>query len=195
MSSKKKYKRKKLLSYGILGAVVIILIILSGVVGYRHLSHQREKNMVSNFANKANISIGKVHQTATRNGITEWRLSAASMNYFAERNHSLFQDLSVTFYLKDRSEICLTANQGILKTGSKNMNVSGNVVVGNGSYQLKTEKLYYNHKERSITTQVPVKLTGGSIDLTADSMSLDLNTKLTVLQGNVKATLSDKIEL
>lgn len=196
MSTIKKNKRKKLVPYGILGALVIILIVLAGVIGYRHFSHQKkEKNIVSYFESKANISIGKVHQTATRNGITEWSLDAASMNYFAEKRQSLFQDLSVTFYLKDRTEIYLTANKGVLKTGSKNMRVSGNVVVENGNYQLKTEKLYYDHKQRIITAQVPVKITGNSIDLAADSMSLDLNTTLTVFQGNVKGTLSEKIEL
>lgn len=196
MPSTKKNRHRKLTLYGISGVLVIILLILTGVIGYRYFSHQKkEKNIVSNVENKANISIGKVHQTATRNGITEWRLDAASMNYFAEDRQSLFQDLSVTFYLNDRSEIYLTANKGVLKTDSKNMTVSGNVVVENENYQLKTKELYYNHNKRMITTQDPVYITGGSIDLAADSMSLDLNTKLTVFKGNVKGILSEKIEL
>jgi len=180
----------------ILGTLIIILIIVGGVVGYRYLSHHKiEKNIVSNFENKAQISIGKVHHTAIRNGITQWRLDAASMNYFAEKKQSLFQDLSVTFYLKDSTKIYLTANQGVLKTESNDMKVKGNVVVDNGIYQLKTEKLHYYHDKHTITSQVPVKITGDSIDLAADSMFLDLNTKSTVLQGHVKGILSDKIEL
>lgn len=183
-------------SYRILGVLIIILIIAGGVVGYPYLSHhKKEKNIVSNFENKAQISIGKIHHTAIRNGITEWSLDAASMNYFAEKKQSLFQDLSVTFFLKDRSEIYLTANQGVLKTGSNDMKVIGNVVVDNGMYQLKTEKLHYHHDKHIITSQVPVKIIGDSLDLAADSMFLDLNTKSTVLQGHVKGILSDKIEL
>lgn len=183
-------------SYRISGALIIILIIVGGVVGYRYLSHhKKDKNIVSTFENKAQISIGKVHHTAIRNGITEWRLDASSMNYFAEKKQSLFQNLSITFYLKDRTEIYLTANQGILKTGSNDMKVIGNVVVDNGIYQLKTEKLHYHHDKHIITSQVPVKIIGNSLDLAADSMFLDLNTKSTVLQGHVKGILSDKIEL
>ena len=196
MSSTKKNKRRKFVPFGVAATLIIVLVALLGFIGYRYFSfQQQENNVVSTVENKGNISIGKVHQTSTRNGIVEWQLDAASMNYFAEKGQSMFRDLFITFYLKDRSEINLTADKGILKTASKNMRVSGNVVVVNKNYQLKTEKLNYNHGKRIIFAQVPVKITGDSIDLTAESMSLDLKTKLTVLEGNVKGTLSEKIIL
>ena len=132
MSSLKKNKRKQFVPFSLAAALTILLITLTGILGYRHFSDQnKEKDIVSNVENNANISIGKVHQTSTRNGIVEWRLDASSMNYFAEKSQSLFQDLAVTFYLKDRTEIYLTADKGILKTVSKNMIVSGHVVVKN----------------------------------------------------------------
>jgi LPS export ABC transporter protein LptC len=191
-----KNKRRPLATFGIAAALTIALVGVTGIIGYRHFfSQKKTENIDSKAVNKANISIGKVHQTSTRDGIVEWRLDAASMNYFAEKNQSVFQDLFVTFYLKDRTEIYLTADQGVLKTASKNMRVRGNVVVKNKDYQLETETLDYNHGKRIITTKVPVKITGDSIGLTADSMSLDLKTKLTVLQGNVKGTLSEKFIL
>ncbi|UCD33525.1 MAG: LPS export ABC transporter periplasmic protein LptC [Desulfobacterales bacterium] len=183
-------------SYRITVVLFIILIIVGGSVGYRYLSpNKKEKNIVSNFEDKALISIGKVHHTATRNGITEWRLDAASMNFFAEKKQSLFQDLSVTFYLKDRTEVYLTADQGVLKTGSNDMSVRGNVVVDNGFYQLKTENLHYYHDKHIITSKAPVKITGDSLFLAADAMFLDLNTTATVFQGHVKGILSDNFGL
>lgn len=184
------------MTFGFAATLIIVLVAFTGVIGYRHFSSQEKaKKIVSGAANNANISIGKVHQTSTRNGIVEWRLDAASMNYFAEKSQSLFQDLFVTFYLKDRTEINLTADEGVLKTASKNMRVSGHVVVKNKNYQLETEKLDYNHSKRIISARVPVKIIGDSFALTADSMSLDLKTKLTVLEGNVKGTLSEKFIL
>jgi LPS export ABC transporter protein LptC len=196
MPRKKTNRRKMVVLMGLSLALAIFLIILAGSIGYRHkLPKNTDQGVVSNIAEKASVAIGKVHQTSTRNGVTEWRLDAASMNYFAENKQSLLKDLAVTFYLKDNSEVYLTADKGILKTASKDMQVSGNVVVQHGIYRLETKKLYYNHSKRVITARLPVKITGGSIDVSADSMSLDLNTKLTVLQGNVKGILREKIML
>ena len=189
-------KRNKSKRYKFSTALVGIIAVLAAVVGYRHFFYQKqEKHIVSNFKSKANISIDKIHQTATRNGVTQWSLDAASMNYFAEKKQSFFQDLSVTFFLKDRSEVYLTADKGVLKTVTNDIGVSGNVIVENGDYRLKTEKLFYKHDKQLITSNVPVKITGDSLDLAADSMSLDLNTKMTVLKGNVKGILSEKIVL
>jgi len=89
----------------------------------------------------------------------------------------------------------LTGDEGLLKTNSKDIEVRGNVLVKNKDYHLKTEKLNYRHKERVIICNVPVKLTGNAFDLTADTMSIDLNNKKGVLKGRVKGTIHEKISL
>jgi len=194
MPSTKNNKLNKLKRLKILLVPVVILVTLTVFVGYRRFVHQKE-NMVSDFQDKANISIGNVHQTATRNGVTQWSLDAASMNYFAKEKQSIFKDLAVTFYLEDKSEIYLTANQGILKTGSSDMKVDGNVIVDNGDYRLKTDKLYYNHNKQIIFSKTPVKITGKSLNLAADSMFFNLNTKKAELEGNVNGIIGEKIAL
>lgn len=178
--------------------ISIIFITFCGIIAvfvkYRHVSDKKDK-LVLNIKNKANISLGKIHQTATRNGITEWRLDAASVDYTVKKNQAILQDLYVTFYLKDNTEIYLTANQGILKTDSNDIEVFGNVVVKNENYSLKTETLHYQHNGRIIYSKVPVVITGNSIDLVADSMSLNLNTNKTLLEGQVAGTIREKIIL
>jgi LPS export ABC transporter protein LptC len=171
-----------------LGAVFTVFVV------YRQVT-DKEDNLFADIQNKASISIGKVHQTATRNGIIEWSLDAASVDYIDKRNRAIFKDLSVTFYLKDKSEVYLTANQGNLKTDSNDIEVSGNVVVKNGTYRLNTENLHYKHKKRIIFSKVPVKITGNLFDLVADSMFLNLNTNKTLLKGKVEGTLNEKITI
>ena len=156
---------------------------------------EKEYNLAAAARCKSNISIAKAHQTATRNGVKEWSLDAASVDYMTKKNLAIFHDLSVTFYLKDKTEIYLTANQGIIKTDSSDMEVFGNVVVKNGSYMLKTENLHYKHNRRIIFSKVPVKITGDAFDLVADSVSLNLNTNKTIFEGKVEGTLSEKIAL
>ncbi len=176
----------------------VILIALGATIAV-FVSHRRvldkEENIVSGIQSKANISIGKAHQTATRNGIKEWSLNAASVNYIVKKNQAIFRNVSVTFYLKDKTEVYLTANKGILNTDSNNMELFGNVVVKNAKYRLKTENLHYKHNKRVIFSKVPVIITGAAFDFAADSMSLNLNTNNTMLGGKVEGTIDESVRL
>jgi LPS export ABC transporter protein LptC len=176
-----------------------VILVGLGVTLAVFISHRRilgkQKNIVSDIRNNANISIGKAHQTATRNGIKEWNLDAASVNYMVKKNQAIFQDLSITFYLKNKTEVSLTANKGILKIDSNDMEILGNVVVKNSIYRLKTENLSYRHNQRIIFSKVPVKVSGAAFNLVADSMSLNLNTNKTMFEGKVQGTLREIIRL
>jgi lipopolysaccharide export system protein LptC len=146
-------------------------------------------------SNTANISIGKAHQTATRNGIKEWSLDAASADYMTDKKQAVFKNLSVTFFLKDNTKVYITADRGLLKTDSNDMEISNNVVVKYTQFKLKCENLYYEHKEQIIFSNVPVNITGDSFQLVADAMSLNLNTNKTLLEGKVKGIFRGGIAL
>jgi LPS export ABC transporter protein LptC len=143
----------------------------------------------------ATMSIGKIHQTATRKGRKEWSLEASSGHYIDKTNQMLLKDLTVTFYLKDNSEVTLTADQGILKTDSNDIEVSGNVVLRNNEYKLRTENLNYLHDRRVLYSRAPVIISGSSADLAADSISFDLNSKKLILEGSVEATIAKDFAL
>ncbi|MBW2405743.1 MAG: LPS export ABC transporter periplasmic protein LptC [Deltaproteobacteria bacterium] len=164
-------------------------VIIIAFLQYRHVLEKND-TPVSTEQSQANISIGKAHQTATRNGRKEWSLEAASADYMNENNQAIFKDLSVTFYLKDETKVYITANQGILKTDSNDMEIYGNVVVKNEDYKLICENLHYKHDNRIIFSKVPVNITGNSFELVADSMSLNLNTNKAFFEGKVKGIFS-----
>ncbi len=186
---------KKTLKFFLISIIFITFGVVSAIfVGYRHISDKQDK-LVSNIQSKANISIGKAHQTATRNGITEWSLDAASVEYINNKNQAIFHDLSVKFFLKDKTNVYLKADRGILNTDSNDMKIFGNVAVDNGSYRLNCDNLYYKHKARIISSETPVNITGDRFDLVADSMSLDLNTNRSIFEGKVTGTLRERITL
>lgn len=190
---KNTYRKKLqffLISLIFLAFGVVLIIFLQ----YRHVLEKND--IIFSFGqNKANISIGKAHQTATRNGRKEWSLDAASADYMDKDSQAIFKDLSMTFYLKDETMVYITANQGILKTDSNDMEIYGNVVVKNKEYQLRCENLYYKHDKRIIFSKVPVNITGDSFELVADSMSLNLNTNKALFEGKVKGTFSERFAL
>jgi LPS export ABC transporter protein LptC len=186
------HKKLKLI---LLSVIVSALGITLAVFITHRNSLDKKGHVVSNIRNKANISIGKAHQTAIKNGIKEWNLEASSVNYMGDNNQAIFQDLFITFYLKDKSEVYLTANKGILNIDSNDMEIFGNVVVKSATYRLKTENLFYRHNRRIIFSKVPVTVTGDALELAADSMSLNLNTNKTMFEGKVQGTLREVIKL
>ncbi|MEJ2656249.1 MAG: LPS export ABC transporter periplasmic protein LptC [Desulfobacterales bacterium] len=146
-------------------------------------------------SSQANISIGKAHQTATRNGIKEWSLDAASADYMNDKKQAVFKDLSVTFFLKNKTRVYITADRGILKTDSNDMEIYDNVVVKYTQYKLRCDNLYYENKKRIIFSKAPVNITGDAFQLVADAMSYNLNTNRTLLEGKVKGTFRGGIAL
>lgn len=179
--------------------LISIILLAFGVILTVFLNYRNglEINDVSGTigSDKANISIGKAHQTATRNGIKEWSLDAASADYMTDKKQAVFKDLSVTFFLKDNTKVFVTADRGLLKTDSNDMEISKHVVVKYTQFKLKCENLYYEHKKQIIFSNVPVNITGDSFQLVADAMSLNLNTNKTLLEGKVKGTFRGGITL
>mgnify|MGYP000140010194 CR=1 FL=1 len=186
------YHRFSKLKILILVAAVFVLAVLVAVyAGYRLLENAPEK-LIASIAEDAKLSLGKIQQTATRDGKTEWRLDAASARYLEAENQVQLNDLIVTFYMESGQEVQLSASDGLLNTESNDIEVSGDVHIKNEDYTLNTATLHYRHDQRIIFSSAPVVIKrkiGGH--LTADALKLDLNTNLLMLEGNVKGEFKE----
>jgi LPS export ABC transporter protein LptC len=180
-------------------ALVLFILSMIGVVtvvyiNYRKLINNPEK-LIADFKPGVDMTIDDIHQTATRNGKKEWQLDAASAHYFDAEKKVRLDNLGMTFFLEGQQEIHLTADSGTLETESQNVSVRGRVELKNDDAHLKAEALHYQHKKRFIYSESPVKITGEAFQLSADSMTLDIEKRRTVLKGNVQGTFSDDFAL
>ena len=166
-----------------IGTVVAIFI------GYRQISSAPEM-LVSSIKDGANLSLGKIRQTATRDGRTEWSLEAGSAHYIEDKNKAVLKDLSITYFLENNQKVYLNADSGILNTGTNDIEFSGNVIIRNKDYLMKTEQLYYKHKRRLIFSDVPVNISGEVAEISANSLTFELATNKIVLSGDVTTSLS-----
>jgi LPS export ABC transporter protein LptC len=104
----------------------------------------------------------------------------------------LLADLTVTFFTDEGEDVQLSASEGLLDTESNDIQVSGDVKVANEEYVLTTTGLLYRHATRIISSAAPVLIqrkAGGK--LSADSMSLDLNSRLVTMEGNVTGVFDE----
>jgi LPS export ABC transporter protein LptC len=189
------YKKPKKIKIFLLATILITLGGVIGIyIGFRQ-DPQIAESVPESIEPDATLSIGKIHQTATRKGKKEWSLEASSAHYIDKTSQMVLKDLSVIFFLKDNSEVTLTADRGILKTESKDIAVSGNVVLNNKEYKLLTEKLNYTHARRVLYSSAPVIISGTSAQLAADSISFDLNSNKITMEGSVEATIAKNFKL
>lgn len=190
-----KNKNSKKLKLFLVAIILITLGIIAAVfIGYRHILNQ-EVDLIAAAATKSNIAMEKFHHTATRDGRKEWIIDARTVRVISAQNQAVFQDPAVTFFLKDNTKVYLTAKHGILSTDSNDIEVSGNVVVKNEKYRLKTEILNYEHSKRILFSKVPVQIVSASSQLAADSMTHDLNLNETVFKGHINGIFVENIIL
>ena len=145
--------------------------------------------MLDSIKEGANLSLGKIRQTATRDGKKEWSLQADSANYMEAENKVNLKKLAVIYFLEDNREIYLEADQGILQTDTNDIEFSGNVVIRNDEFQLKTAHLNYDHAQRIIICDQSIRIWGQGGELKAESANYDLNADKIFLKGNVVATV------
>lgn len=176
-----------------------IIIISSGIIIAVFLEYHdimdKTAGLKSTIQNAAKMSLGKVHHTATRDGVIEWSLDASSVRLLDKKKQLILNDISIIFYMKAGKEAYLTAAKGFLYTDSNDIEVFGDILVKNNDYVLKTEKLNYEHNRRILFSNVPVEISSDSKQLTADSFFFDLNTKKTGLEGNVRGVFIENIKL
>ena len=181
--------------------IVLVLVIFSiiGVltvmyINYRRLLENPEK-LISAIKPGVDMTIGDIHQTATRDGKKEWQLDATSAQYIDSEKKVRLDNIDMLFFLKSQQQVHLTAKMGILETESQNVSVNGRVKLESEDAQLNTEVLHYRHKNRFIFSESPVTITGDAFELSAESMTLDLEKGRAVLKGNVQGTFYDDIAL
>jgi LPS export ABC transporter protein LptC len=173
--------------------LLVILIAIGTIVaifiGYRQVSEAPEA-LLSSLQDGADLSLGKIRQTAIREGRKEWSLEAGSADYIENEKKAVLKKVFITYYLKDKREVYLNADQGILNTATNDIEFSGHVVVRNESYRLTTDRLNYRHNERLIFSNEPVHISGSDAEITANSLKYDLKNDQILLSGNVSTLFS-----
>lgn len=180
----------------VLALVIVITIglLIALFIGYRWLRTDPQR-LVSTIQQQASMSIGKVHQVSTRNGVREWVLDAESAQVVDEARKLMLEGVSVVYYLSNGDQVTLKADHGNLRTDSSDIEVYDNVVVTYQSYKLETQKLMYVHETRLITCPTQVVLTAETSVLTADTMTFDLNQNRSAFEGNVEVIFHEHIRM
>ena len=175
-------------------AVLALAATVTVFIGYRRVARNPEV-LLDLVQKEADMQLNKIRQTATKNGIREWRLEAESATLLEKRKTVLLAKPDVAFFMDDGDNVHLTADQGTIYTDSSRMHVSGQVSATTSRYRFQTETLDYDPATRELRADTPVTLSGQSITLRADSMAMNMKTNITRFEGNVEGTISEDLQL
>ena len=167
--------------------ILVFVAIVAVFINYRYFGAVGEFLPFSE--GKPTLSLDKVRHVATKDGVKQWSLKAAVVNYYQGKNRAVFEDLTVLLFSEENDETTLTARTGELDTETNDITATGDVEVVNGAYVLKSEELHYNDKNRVVRSFVPVEIINEGSVLTADKMESNLDSGITIFEGNVKGTL------
>jgi LPS export ABC transporter protein LptC len=176
-----------------LALIVMLVISLGAVSWYFFLFRQSPYPTTSEPqpSTKAVMALSKVRQTATKDGVVQWKLEAESAEMEAETGRMVLTSPQVNFFLEDGGQVHLTAQRGILYTRGNNMEVQGNVHLRSDRYTLVTEALTYDNESHLITTTKEVQISGKTIQLHAAAMTYDLKANQARFAGPVKGILHE----
>ncbi|HSL61816.1 MAG TPA: LPS export ABC transporter periplasmic protein LptC [Desulfotignum sp.] len=144
---------------------------------------------------EAALKLNLMKQVSKRNGVTEWELEAATATLIKDQEQAVLTDVRVIFYTDENDRVYLTSDQGVLNTRTHDIVFSGSVVVRHQAYTLKTDKLHYEKKPHIIPSETRVWLESNDSTMEADTMETRLKENKVFLQGHVKGTFSEDINL
>ena len=178
--------------------LTVVVLALTGTVvifvGYRRVT-ENPHILLSQIQKEADMQLNKIRQTATKNGIREWRMEAESATLLKEKQTMLLVKPNVEVFMKDGDNVHLTADEGIIYTDSNRLAVSGNVVATNRLYQFRTESIDYDPATRELRADNPVTVSSDTVTLKANTMAMNLETSVTCFEGDVEGTISEDLRL
>lgn len=177
-----------LLAAAVLAATVVIFI------GYRRASQDPE-TLLAVVQKEADMQLNRIRQTAVKNGIREWRMEAESATLVEKEKTMLLGRPDVEFFMQDGDNVHLTADQGTITTDSSHIAVSGGVSANTSRYRLQTDRLSYDPEKRELVADAPVTVSGDAFTLSADTMTIDLESNITRFEGGVEGIISEDFQL
>ncbi len=180
--------------------ILLSIVLIGGIVLARLWANLRERRASEAVEKVPKVSTGgadmrleKVRFMEDKHGQKTWELEAKSVHQYEGQNIMVLEDIKLTFYTKEGRIFYLTSKQGKVYQDSKNVDLTGNVVLtSSDGYELKTQSASYRHGEKIVSTPDPVEIEGEQIRMTGKGMVVNVEAKTFKILSQVKTQLRGK---
>jgi LPS export ABC transporter protein LptC len=167
-------------------AIMLSILLIGGIVLVSLWVNLVERNKAAEEADKvptistegADQRLEKIRLVEEKHGQKTWELEAKAIHHYQSENILLLEDVKVVYYAKDGRSFTLSGNQGKVHQTSKDMELTGNVLLtSTDGYRLKTKSISYQHGSKQAKTPDPVEFEGEQLHLTGKGMLIDMEAK------------------
>ena len=152
----KKQKRNRL------PGLLVLLIIVAGIAIYIASPGRSSKRRLSPLNRESSvrpqIAMRNIHQTHIRQGEKKWALTADNAQLAPDGNLSTLDNIMLTAFKAAGPPVEITADQGAFNRTTRQITVSGNVIINDKNYIIRTPSLHYDNEAGIIYTTEPVTI-------------------------------------
>jgi LPS export ABC transporter protein LptC len=172
------------------GILLLALVVLFFVVNEKRGGNEVVLNV---FSDKADLEVRDFHFTEVGDPELIWEIDAESAEYIKGENRALFHNIKARVTLADGSSYVMTGREGILKTDTKDIYISGGVsVISDVGDRFETDYLKFSHSERRIYTEEDVTMANSFIKVRGRGMTINLKERSVSLLSNVNVEINHK---
>ena len=127
----------------------------------------------------ATVTVRNFHrENFDKAGVINWKLDADESYVFASQNRTVLYNFNFEQYENGKPHSNMTCEKGILDHSEKSLVLSGNIVLNTSDDRtLKTEELYYNLDEKTLSTDSKVILYSEGTTIYGTGLRADTNLK------------------
>jgi LPS export ABC transporter protein LptC len=178
-----KTKRKTVIIVATLTVILFVTMILA-----ISLRRAPDKALLKIMSDRVDLQVKDVRYTEVGDSGMKWEITADTAWYRKKENLALFENVKVRLVMKDGRVFVMNGDRGRLNTGSRDMEIEGNVgIVSENGDRISTDRLFYRNAGKRIETDRPVVMENGSVLISGVGMILTLDEKKVTLLSKVRA--------
>jgi len=182
--------RKKTLLWAVLAAVLVFS--MTALFIFR-ASDKGSQTTLKITSDKADLEIKNVIYREVGGKDLKWEIRAERARYLKKEKQAHFDKVEVKLILTGGKTYVMTGDKGQLNTETKDMEISGNVViVSGGGEKFETDYLKYSYSDRMLYTDAKVVMKAPKMQISGVGMSVSLANKNITLLSKVHARIEKK---
>lgn len=177
--------------------IVVVLAVLTGIgflIGRTMVQQRRadDATAATMFAPDVAQSIREFHRVKVEDGRTVWDLRADKAD-FLDEGRVMVDVPEIAFFAEDGQSVHLTGATGeVTLEGPEvgRIDLRGGIEVTLGQYRLETPEASWVQSQNAVVATSGVDLRGGGVELTGDTMVVELGKRRVLVVGDVRTVLT-----
>lgn len=182
--------------------VILLILIIVGIFIYFRFDQTKQEETLSPeeaidqvqddlVIDEPPVQIGQGQVLGIKDEKKQWLIEAETISIAEDRESTVFEDIKkMLIYKEEEPHLTVFAERGIANMQSKDIELSGNVVISNeDGDSLKGEKVFWHSEQQRITSEEQVELQIDDHYIIAGSLSTNMEMTQLELTNRVSVTM------